>query len=59
MDKLIKDGIPKTKISHLHNFIDTDTYEMAQRLLNCGSTKSLEDIYKFIWNLKREGDEDE
>lgn len=41
------------------NFIDTDTYEMAQRLLNCGSTKSLEDIYKFIWNLKREGDEDE
>lgn len=40
-------------------FIDTDTYEIAQRLLNCGSTKSLEDIYKFIWNSRREGEEGE
>lgn len=28
MDKLIKDGIPKTKISHLHNFIDTDKFDV-------------------------------
>ena len=39
--------------------IDTDSYEIAQKLLNCGSTKALEDIYKFAYNTRMSGDEDE
>lgn len=28
MDKLIKDGIPKDKISYIHNFIDVDNFDI-------------------------------
>ena len=41
-------------------FIDCDTYELAQRLLNCGSTKAIEDIYYLLWgNAFNGGDSDD
>ncbi len=39
-------------------FIDCNTYEVAQKLLNCGSTKAIEDFYNLLWNGRSDSDDE-
>ena len=39
-------------------FADCNTYEVAQKLLNCGSTKSIEDFYNLLWNGRGDSDDE-
>lgn len=56
----VADGYKKVYGTELTSdeFVDCDTYQVAQKLLNCGSTKSIKDIYSLLWNVRGESEDE-